>query len=50
MGLTLAVLDVLLPLAVLLYCRKKSSGAKGEATGNNSHNFLVLTGSFNRLL
>lgn len=48
MGLTLAVLAVLLALSVLLYCRKKFSAAKGEATGNNSRNFLVLTGSFNR--
>lgn len=33
-GLTLLVMVVLLSAAVVVYCRKRFSGSKGEATGN----------------
>lgn len=47
-GLSLAALLVLLSLlvlSVLVYCRKRSSAAKGGATGSDLHKFPNVTAS-----
>lgn len=48
-GVSLAALLVLLfllVLSMLVYCRKRSSAAKGGATGSDLHKFPNLTESY----